>query len=149
MKMSEGSKIHDIIGEFLPDGVLPHEEDAPYNNLRETWCNWCKKSLTVNTQKGRSYWLGWSSKRGSLKKAYSEWTLLKMRNKSVNLHIDLWSFEYPGILKPSYVYGSHWSYMSMTFKWTRRLQEFDFDFDHSNFIVHCCLFQKTLPLWLF
>lgn len=39
--------------------------------------------------------------------------------------------------------------MSMTFKWTRQLQEFDFDFDHSNFIVHFGLFQKTLPLWLF
>jgi hypothetical protein len=103
----------------LPDGVLSHLEDAPYNNLRETWCNWCKKSLTVNTHKGRSYSLGWSSKRGSLKKAYSEWTLLKMRNKSVNLHIDTWRFEYLGILKPSYAYGSHQSYMSMTFKWTR------------------------------
>jgi hypothetical protein len=36
MKMLEGSRIHDITGELISYGMLPHKQDALYNQLRDT-----------------------------------------------------------------------------------------------------------------
>lgn len=43
--MLEGSRIHDITGELISYGMLPHKQDALYNQLWDTSSPQAKESV--------------------------------------------------------------------------------------------------------